>query len=126
VGSPSPEDQEQETRDRVNKGVQLLGAPPMVLYLYAYSSSVNDNRGAGSFLRVNVNRVPVVITSLSIAYPNDVDYLPAGEGIDAINQESESMPTKMEVTIDCVETHSPREYERFSLEDFYNGKLVSF
>ena len=126
TGELNGDEQAQKNIDLVNQGVQLLGAPPMVLYLYAYSSSANDKRGAGSFLRVNINRVPVVITNLSIAYPNDVDYLPAGDGISDINEESESIPTKMEVTVECVETHSPREYERFSLKDFYNGKLVSF
>ena len=108
-------------------GVELLGAPPMVLYLYAYSSSINDTRTPDLFPRVNINRVPVVITNLSIDYPNDVDYLPASSsGVDGIGQNTESFPTRMDVSVDCVETHSPREYEKFSLQDFHDGKLVSF
>ena len=115
------------TRQRVaEEGVELLGAPPMVLYLYAYSSSVNVERGSRETIRLNVNRVPVVISSLSFTYPENVDYFPAAPGINSIDQATESFPTKMEVTVECLETHSPREYERFNLQDFHNGKLVSF
>lgn len=114
-------------QQQIQEGVNLLGAPPMVLYLYAHSSSENNQRGTIPILRVNINRIPVVIANLSIVYPNDVDYFPASSGgVDGINTSTESFPTKMEVTVDCVETHSPREYERFSLQDFYDGKLVSF
>ena len=116
------------TQRRVQaEGVELLGAPPMVLYLYAYSTTQNDNRGFKEFNRVNINRVPVVITNLTFNYPNDVDYFPAAYGgTQGVDSTSESFPTRMEITVDCLETHSPREYEQFSLQDFYNGKLVSF
>jgi hypothetical protein len=126
-GRLSPSESVERTQARLNQGVQLLGAPPMVLYLYAYSSSINNERGSDPIVRVNINRIPVVITNLAITYPNDVDYFPASKsGTDGINTASESFPTKMEVGVDCVETHSPREYERFSLQDFHNGKLASF
>lgn len=97
-------------------GGELLGAPPDVLYLYAYSSPTSRNKK--DF--VNVNEVPVVITSLSISYPNDVDYIPT------FGSNKEPMPTKMTVSISLVETHSPHEYESFSLQDFKAGRLRYF
>lgn len=111
------------------EGFDLLGAPPMVLYLYAYSTAANNDRQQNG--RVNINRVPVVLTNLNITYPSDVDYIPAqrlnpnGE-TDFIDVRVEPFPVKMEVSIDLVETHSPREYSRFSLTDFYTGRLANF
>lgn len=94
----------------------LLGAPPDVLYLYAYSSEASRMSGE----LVNINKIPVVIDSLNISYPDDVDYIPTDQ------QNAEPFPVRMEVSIALVETHSPVEYERFSLADFKNGKLVNF
>jgi hypothetical protein len=128
MSNMSAEKRAEVNRQRIqDEGVGLLGAPPMVLFLYAHSTSVNNQRGNLPSLRVNINRVPVVITNLSFDYPDDVDYFPAAlEGVDGIDTSTESFPTKMGISVDCVETHSPREYERFSLQDFYDGKLVSF
>lgn len=98
----------------------MLGAPPDVLYLFAYSSSTGDStdRSAGQGL-VNIKKVPVVITNLNITYPDDVDYIPVlGTG--------EPFPVKMDVTIELVETHSPEDYEKFSLSMFKQGTLVQF
>lgn len=124
----SAEARNQAAKDRLKtEGVQLLGAPPMVLYLYAHSSPENSERGTADVIRVNINRIPVVITNLSVNYPNDVDYLPASRtGVDGIDKATESFPTKMDITVDCTETHSPREYERFNLQQFHDGKLVNF
>jgi hypothetical protein len=124
----SPEEKAAKARERLQQeGIQLLGAPPMVLYLYAYSTTANDQRGPEAFPRVNINRVPVVITNLSFSYPNDVTYFPVSVGgVDGVTTKSESFPTKMDITVDCVETHSPREYERFNLQQFHDGKLVNF
>lgn len=113
--------------DRVlNEGVQLRGAPPDVLYLYAYSTATNDERSGGP-QRVNINRVPVVMTNLSITYPDDVDYIPvynaSGGGP---TKAAEPFPRKLTVSISLVETHSPREYERFDLLKFKQGKLTNF
>ena len=93
----------------------LVGAPPDVLYLYAYSA-YSDVGFRGGY--ENINRVPVVLTNLDISYPDDVDYLSVA-GVDPF-------PTKMTVSISLVETHSPGEYERFSLQDFKNGTLTNF
>jgi hypothetical protein len=113
------------TRRRIqSEGVQLRGAPPDVLYLYAYSSGANDLRGIGP--RVNINRVPVVMTNLGITYPEDVDYIPVYDPEGSPSQTTEPFPRKMDVTISLVETHSPREYEKFDLMAYKLGNLVNF
>ncbi len=97
-------------------GFEMLGAPPEVLYLYGYSSTGQDGRTSGI---PNLNRIPVVMTNLSIDYPEDVDYIPCSDG-------SGPFPVAMDVTIALVETHSPAEFARFSLNDYKNGKLPNF
>ena len=113
---------------QMNAGTEMLGAPPDVLYLYAYSSSSNDGGGSGSArpatYGVNINKIPVVITSLNITYPDDVDYIPTYSNVDA--RKSEPFPIKMDVDITLVETHSPHEYEMFDLMKYKRGVLVNF
>ena len=106
---------------QMQTGTEMLGAPPDVLYLYAYSTSKNDGTSAGrpAVYGVNINRIPVVMTSLNITYPDDVDYLPT-------LADGEPFPIKMDVDITLVETHSPREYERFDLLKYKSGVLVNF
>lgn len=94
---------------------EMLGAPPDVLYLYAYSSTSSRNKG-----HVNINRVPVVISQLGIIYPEDVDYIPT------FYANKEPMPSKMTVNLTLLETHSPYEYEQFSLFEFRKGTLQHF
>lgn len=101
----------------------MLGAPPDVLYLYAYSNdhqSEDGTRGKveDGAMNVNLKKIPVVITSMSLDYPEDVDYIPTSSG--------EPFPIKMEVKIDLAETHSPVGYEKFSLAAFKLGRLVQF
>lgn len=106
-----------------SEGIQLRGAPPDVLYLYAYSTDTNTPRGGRSAPTSNINRVPVVLSNLSITYPDDVDYIPVdmtGNGV------YEPFPVKMAVTLTLLETHSPREYERFDLAAFKAGTLANF
>jgi hypothetical protein len=111
-----------------SEGIELLGAPPDVLYLYAYSTSDNNDRSIN--YGVNINRVPVVLTSLDISYPDDVDYLPTFANtltrIDAYDNTSEPFPIKMDVSISLMETHSPREYEQFNLAAYKIGNLTNF
>lgn len=102
---------------------ELLGAPPEVLYLYAYSTSNNDKRGLDSNNRVNIDRVPVVLSSLNITYPEDVDYLPINI---SPTQKTEPFPVKMDVQITLLEAHSPTEYERFNLAAYKTGNLTNF
>lgn len=106
------------TKEQFVKGgseVELLGAPPEVLYLYAYAGDASIRSQSW----VNIHRVPVVITNLSITYPDDVDYIPTSLG-------PEPFPVRIEVSITLAETHSPMEYENFSLMDFKMGKLEYF
>lgn len=112
-------------RQRIQtEGVQLRGAPPDVLYLYAYSANANDIRGVGP--RVNINRVPVVMTSLDIVYPEDVDYIPVYTQGSGPTGRTEPFPRKMDVTLTLIETHSPREYEKFDLLAYKLGNLPNF
>ena len=106
----------QTLKARISKtGYQLLGAPPEVLYLYAYSAPDTDR---SRLPNVHLNKIPVVLTSLSITYPEDVDYIP--------NLYDQPCPVRWDVSIDVVETHSPREFERFSLLKYKIGQLDSF
>ena len=86
-----------------------------MLKLSAYSnpSSVSGKRNPQ-----HVDRVPVVIQQLNIPYPSDVDYIPTSSGV--------PMPIIMTVDITLVETHSPSEYENFSLGQYRNGILRNF
>jgi len=101
-----------ETFDTTDFGTELLGAPPAVLYLSAYS------RSSGSGKMQHINRVPTVIQQMSIPYPSDVDYIPTTNDV--------PMPTMMTLDITLMETHSPGEYERFSLDAFKTGNLRNF
>ena len=106
-------------------GVELLGAPPEVLYLSAYSAEVgSDAKGVTKpgtqtwGIAQHINKIPVVIQQLTIPYPNDIDYITTSAGV--------PMPIIMNLDLQLLETHSPNAYEAFSLEDFRNGTLVGF
>lgn len=94
-------------------GVDVRGAPPTVLELSAYAHDGHYNSQIG-----HINRVPVVITNLNIPYPSDVDYFPTTKGV--------PMPTILSIDLTLAETHSPREYENFSLSDYKKGILGGF
>ena len=96
-------------------GVEALGAPPQVLKLSAYS---NPASASGKRTPQHIDRVPVVIQQLNIPYPSDVDYIPTSSGV--------PMPIIMTVDITLVETHSPAEYERFSLNHYRSGILRNY
>lgn len=91
-----------------------IGSPPEVLYLYGYS----EDGVSKSDTVQNIRRVPVVLTSVSFSYPNDVDYIPTLDGV--------PFPTVMTVTLELKETKSPHEIEQFSLADFRDGKLIGW
>jgi len=104
-------------------GTELLGAPPELLYLYAYSTQSNDSRDSSTGNNVNINRVPVVLTSLGITYPEDCDYI----SIDVdVNNNTEPFPVKIDVTVSLTESHSPNEFEKFDLVAYKTGNLVGF
>lgn len=91
-----------------------IGSPPEVLYLYGYSE---DGLSKSDTVQ-NIRRVPVVLTSVSFSYPNDVDYIPTLDGV--------PFPTVMTVTLELKETKAPYEIEQFSLADFKEGKLIGW
>ncbi len=105
------------------RGQELLGKPPEVLYLSAYSNApLMQHNGRGPWTRrfpTNIDNIPVVITSLSIPYPSDVDYIPTEDG--------QPFPRVMMLDIQLQETRAPREFtEKFSLQKFRQGTLVNF
>jgi hypothetical protein len=102
--------------DISDQGFSLLGAPPSVLYLYAYSSAAENGRSTGI---PNLNRIPVVIESFETSFPDDVDYI-------ASSDNQVPFPVRIEVTLGLLETHSPTEYTRFSLDQFKSGTLINF
>lgn len=95
----------------------FLGRPPQVLLLSAYSrlGATMGTRGIG-----HLRRIPVVIQQLSIPYPSDVDYIPTDD------DQPTPMPTILTIDLTLSETHSPTEYENFSLQDFREGNLPGF
>lgn len=107
----------QNAQDRVSEGTEMLGAPPDVLYLYAYST--NSHRSVQT-AAINLHKIPVVLVSLDITYPEDVDYLPSSDVLPS------PFPMRMDVNISLAETHSPAEYQKFNLADFKKGRLVNF
>lgn len=127
-------------------GEDILGAPPAILLLTAYSignpstaavskqANINTNIGGsnGSMINKsnppynlqvpsignNIFEVPVVITNLEIPFPSDVDYIPT------INQIP--VPTIVTVSLQLTETHSPNAYAKFNLQQFKAGNLLNF
>jgi len=108
------EDLQREVQEAGGLGPpDLRGAPPKVLEFSAYAHDGHYNTSLG-----HINRVPCVITSLNIPYPADTDYFPTTKGV--------PMPTVMTIDITLAETHSPKEYEQFSLRDYKAGTLGGF
>jgi len=102
--------------------LNFLGAPPDVLYLSAYAGDGGNNSYEG-----NINGVSVIITQLEITYPNDCDYIPCGRAkVGEDNFGGTPFPTIMPLTIALQEVHSPREFQRFSIDDYRRGNLFRF
>ena len=108
-------------------GDPLLGAPPAVLELSAYNK-MNGNAESGMASGL-INRVPVVITSIGIDYPNDIDYLPTIAVDDEALKHIPSgipVPAIWTISLTLMECHSPSQYQRFSISDFRRGILDGF
>ena len=122
-GTLSEEQRNDKRKEKLQElGRELLGRPPEVLHLSAYSQEsalmTVDGRQVRRF-PTHLNRVPVVITSLNIPYPADVDYIPDEHG--------NPMPRVMMIGIELQETRSPRELtNQFSIHDFREGRLVGY
>lgn len=113
----------------------LLGAPPDVLYLYAYSGVIPENTSTGpsGFAANrssrehlgNIFKVPVVIKNFSHVYPADVDYIPtAGGGTDFGTNDQRTgvpFPTIMNITLALIEVHAPTAFAQSF--DLYSYKL---
>lgn len=127
-------------------GEDILGAPPAILLLTAYSIGnpretaaqstvpINNTTGRNPNMTVqetppyntrvpsignNIYEVPVVITNLEIPFPSDVDYIPT------INQVP--VPTIVTVSLQLTETHSPNAYaKKYNLQAFKAGTLLNF
>lgn len=91
----------------------MLGAPPPILFFSAYS-----NENSPKPTSKNYKDIPTVITNLDGTFPNNIDYIQT--------LFNEPFPIRMDVTLSLTETHSPREYENFSLSQYKNGELPFF
>jgi len=94
----------------------MLGAPPNVLYLSAYSDA-NHNQ--------NIFQIPVVLTQFNVSYPSDVDYIATGTNTFGIKEDT-PVATVMSLDMNLVETHAPSQYETFSLQAYKNGTMEEF
>ncbi len=104
------------TRPYFGKSRPVVGAPPDILYFYAYSGE--SGRNSGVMESPNFYRFPTVLTNLSYTYPNDVDYIPTLDGV--------PFPIVMTITIQLLETRSPNEVEEFNLQDYKMGNMISW
>jgi hypothetical protein len=99
-------------------GSGMLGAPPDVLALTAYSNTSTGYSGLRKEIPTHIWRVPVVIQTLSIPFPSDVDYIPTKDG--------QPMPLIMTIDIQLVEAQSPRNLQQFRLQDYRRGTMLGF
>jgi hypothetical protein len=94
----------------VEDGNNVAGTPPPVL-LFEY---LGDH---------GFNKVPVVMSSYSTTFPDDVDYIPVVTGTTEKNEETVTyMPTKMDVSILLTPSYTPQKMRRkFDLAKIANG-----
>lgn len=114
----------------------LLGAPPDVLYFYAYSdvspeTLKQNSPGRSRVHQGNIYRIPTVIKSLSHVYPMDVDYIPTAGGGPNYDQSDERTgvpwPVSMSISISLLEVHSPTSFAlNFNLAQYKLGTLPEF
>jgi hypothetical protein len=102
-------------------GENILGAPPAILFLCAYSNGHPGTQNVAKTISNtvdslttpaignNIYNVPTIITNLDIPYPSDVDYIPTINNL--------PVPTIVEVSIALTEAHSPNAYAKFNLQD---------
>ena len=129
----------------------LVGAPPDVLSLTAYARGAQDSASqqklVGEAARdtntieqntnfnkrthpTNIHNIPVVLQQISIPYPSDTDYIDTSRleipSEELVIEAGVPFPTIMTVDMVLQETHSPREYSRFDLKAYRQGKLDTF
>jgi hypothetical protein len=81
-----------------------FGAPPVVLVFSAYGMK-------------NIGPIPVVLTSYSWDWSNDVDYIPTLEG--------DPFPVIMNISLGIRESYSPAEIQAFGLLDYRQGNVAA-
>lgn len=130
----------------------LIGQPPDVLGFWAFAVGPSGDaigngqnvetpgvRAAGTEERqraTHLHNIPTVIHNLQITYPSDIDYIPTAEQSFNFGTGSRQfsvdiaagvpMPTIMTTDIQLYETHSPRQFNQFNLEDYRAGRLTNF
>ena len=133
-----------------NSNEELIGSPPDVLSFYAFSvgpsseplsdnssqNTTNPTQSSDGITRrsrpTHIHNIPVVIYNLQVTYPSDLDYIPTAAATFKIGNESIEieagvpMPTIMATDIQLYETHSPSEFNNFSLEQYRKGRLDFF
>lgn len=87
-----------------------LGAPPPILTF-------------SGFREYMIGPVPVVLTSCSWTFPQDVDYIPATELKDG-GKNIIPFPTVLKVAIELIESFSTDQFNGFSLSDFRQGRML--
>lgn len=67
------------------------------------------------------NKVPVVVTSYSLSYPSDVDYVPVAT--DILGSEVTYVPTLVNLQLNLQPSYTPHKLrKRFDLQNFATGK----
>lgn len=84
---------------------QYLGAPPPILTLSAYGAQM-------------IGPVPCVLTNYSWTFPNDCDYIPAGDPA-----EYSPFPVILDINLTLKESFSPAEYSSFDLSSYKEGNM---
>lgn len=87
----------------------MAGAPPPVCRLYAYGNGMFD-------------KVPVVVSSWKIDYPDSVDYIQVGAGIKDYG--NNLVPSMITLNIDLQVQYSRSEQLKFGVDEFLKGNLA--
>jgi len=85
-------------------GMVPAGMPPPVLNLSAYGPN-------------NMTNVPVLLDSMFMNYPNDVDY---------VKVDGNEIPTLMSLTASCSIQLSANQLRNFSLDSFASGNMQQY
>ena len=83
-----------------------LGAPPPVCQLSGY----------GEYM---FNDIPVVVGNFFYTLNEDVDYI----DVPTTGGAKTTVPTRAELTVECLPAFSRRDQAQFTMEDFASGNL---
>ena len=90
------------------------GLPPDVLLFSAYGHQ-------------NISRIPVVITSYNIEYPNDTDYLYLSRTAGGTPvTDASATPISSQISLNLQEVWSMRELNNFDLKKYKEGNLTDW